>query len=96
LDEDGGAAPVEFGEQRLVARITEVDAPGVGFGGHPVAAELAGGVLQLFEGRVNVRQRQGGEVPEPAGVGVADLRCGVVDVPGQCAGGGRVAEADAG
>ncbi len=39
---------------------------------------------------------QGGEVPEPAGVGPADLRPGVVDVPGQRAGGGGVAEADAG
>jgi len=89
VDEDGDAAPVEFGEQRLVARIAEVDAANVGLGGDSVAAELVDGVLQLLQGRVDVGQRQGGEVPESAGVGAADLRSGVVDVPGQRAGGDR-------
>jgi hypothetical protein len=49
-------ASVEFGEQRFVAWIAEVDALDVGLGGHPVAAELLERVVELLQGRIDVRQ----------------------------------------
>ena len=71
MHEDDGMTAVEFGPHRVETPVAEVVAVRVGFDGRPIAAEIAQGVRDLAQGTGDVRQRQAGELAEPAGV-VAD------------------------
>lgn len=96
MHEHRGAAAIELLEQRLVARIAEVDAVGVALGGDAVGAELVDRVLELGQRPVDVGQRQGGEVAEMLRMGAPDLGARVVDVAAQLPRRGVVAEVRAG
>ncbi|GAA3309886.1 hypothetical protein GCM10020295_75620 [Streptomyces cinereospinus] len=96
MDEDRGAAAVEFGEQRFEAGVAEVDAVGVGLDRDAVAAEHVHGVGQFVEGGVDVGQGKGGEVAEPVGMVPLEAGARLVDVAGEGARRPVVAEVGAG
>ncbi len=71
MDEDGGLTPIEFGPQGLELGDAQMTALGVGHQHHTVGiqgVECAGGLRQ---GRVDVGQRDAGEVAEAGGLDVS-------------------------
>ena len=68
MQEDTCAATVELTKDRFERRITDVGATDVGQQHEPIDIEMFTAVHDLGDGRIDVRQRERGQQPEPSGV----------------------------
>ncbi|CAM5540434.1 hypothetical protein SANTM175S_10844 [Streptomyces antimycoticus] len=96
MDEDGGAAAVEFGPQGFEVGVAEVAAVGVGHQDDAVGTQGVQRVRGLGQGGVHVGQRNAGEVAEAAGVVPDDIGAVLVDRAGEVARLCVAAQVDAG
>jgi len=96
VDEHDGPASLQLVEQRIQARVPEVDAAGVAEQHDAIEPELVEGVGQFGERPVDVGQRQAGEAAEPVGTAPGQLGGQFVALPGQGAGPGVAAGVHAG
>ena len=92
MDEDHRRACVERGEQRVLAVLAQVGACDVGQQHDTVGVQVVERPDGLGDGFVEVRHREGGEEPEPVGLGGNHVGAVVVEVARQRGGvGGRSA-----
>src|SRR6185312_47334 len=74
MDEDRRAAPLQFGEDRIEATVSEVAAPGVGHQRDAVEFKHVEGVRDLFARSLDVGQRYSSERSEPVWAVAFDVR----------------------
>lgn len=83
VEQDGGAAPVELGQDRVEGGLAEVAGGVVGRQDHAVEREVAQAVVDLRQGRVHVRQWQVRQGAEATGVLVDDLGRRLIETAGE-------------
>jgi hypothetical protein len=90
MDEEHGPATLELVEDHREALVSRVATEHVGHHADAVHLQIVQAPGELRQRGRRVLHREGGEVPEPAGVRAGDLGRGVVEAPGEGHGlGGR-------